>query len=278
MFKNLKKEEISLKQGNISQYGITLIPYTDARSCMQQLDDEFGPLGWQDEYTDVVLPNGATKTRCRISVYDKTSGLWIHREDYGTSSVTDPAVYDKAVCSDAFKRACTKLGIGRSLYKFPEIFISSENSDDVKVEESASGELYTRDRFFVSDIVYSKDTGIVIALQISRFARNGEQKNRSVWIQDTRSEEDKLLESADRLQRQKQKNEQKEALISSANRILSDFEGATLLPDVGTEEIKQKQIWELTLQELRFVYVNTRDHYVKNACLERARQQNIKLY
>lgn len=108
MFRNLKKEEISLRQGNISRNGITLLAYTDARSCMQQLDEEYGPLGWQDEYTDVVLPNGATKTRCRISVYDKDNGIWIHREDYGTSSSTEAAIYDKAVC--IYIQCCSKKG------------------------------------------------------------------------------------------------------------------------------------------------------------------------
>ena len=282
MFRNLKKEEISLRQGNISRNGITLLAYTDARSCMQQLDEEYGPLGWQDEYTDVVLPNGATKTRCRISVYDKDNGIWIHREDYGTSSSTEAAIYDKAVCSDAFKRTCTKLGIGRSLYKFPEIFIPSENNEidkpGVRIEESASGELYTRDQFYVSDIVYAKDTNIVIALQISRIARTAEEKNRSVFIYDVRSEEDKVFESAERAKLQKIKNEQQEAMLFAAHEVLSDFEGASLLPDVGTEEIQHKQIWELTPPELKSVYANTKKHDVKNACLARAKAQNIKLY
>lgn len=130
VFRTLRADEIEvrvqqIKKNNAGKVYAQLLLYKDARVDMTLLDEQFGILGWQREHT---FKEG--KNYCKVSVYDKEHGIWVVKEDVGTPSNTEA---DKGHASDAFKRACVNLGIGRELYSAPRIVI-----------EVGQGEYYTQ--------------------------------------------------------------------------------------------------------------------------------------
>lgn len=101
----------------------SLLLYKNARVDMQILDETFGRFGWKRSHE---LING--KLYCTVSIYDDEKGQWVSKQDVGVESNTEA---EKGQASDAFKRACFNVGIGRELYTAPKIFISL-TKDDVK--------------------------------------------------------------------------------------------------------------------------------------------------
>lgn len=93
----------------------TILAYKDARVDMNRLDEVLGPLGWQRDYK---LIDG--KLFCGVAVFNQETSQWIWKWDVGTESNTES---EKGQASDAFKRACFNLGIGRELYSYPFISI-----------------------------------------------------------------------------------------------------------------------------------------------------------
>lgn len=93
----------------------TILAYKDARVDMNRLDEVVGPLGWQRDYK---LIDG--KLFCGVAVYNPENSEWIWKWDVGTESNTEK---EKGQASDAFKRACFNLGIGRELYSYPVISV-----------------------------------------------------------------------------------------------------------------------------------------------------------
>ena len=92
--------------------------YLDARAVMQRLDQVFGVGGWKDSYQ---LVNGGSVV-CTLSV--KVDGEWIGKTDVGSpSEQPDDGDKLKAAFSDAIKRAAVKLGIGRYLYRLPQLWL-----------------------------------------------------------------------------------------------------------------------------------------------------------
>lgn len=101
----------------------SLLLYKNARVDMQILDETFGRFGWKRSHE---LING--RLYCTVSIYDEEKGQWVSKQDVGVESNTEA---EKGQASDAFKRACFNVGIGRELYTAPKIFISL-TKDDVK--------------------------------------------------------------------------------------------------------------------------------------------------
>lgn len=101
----------------------SLLLYKNARVDMQILDETFGRFGWKRSHE---LING--RLYCTVSIYDDEKGQWVSKQDVGVESNTE---VEKGQASDAFKRACFNVGIGRELYTAPKIFISL-TKDDVK--------------------------------------------------------------------------------------------------------------------------------------------------
>lgn len=101
----------------------SLLLYKNARVDMQILDETFGRFGWKRSHE---LING--RLYCTVSIYDDEKGQWVSKQDVGVESNTEA---EKGQASDAFKRACFNVGIGRELYTSPKIFISL-TKDDVK--------------------------------------------------------------------------------------------------------------------------------------------------
>ena len=93
----------------------TILAYKDARVDMNRLDEVLTPLGWQRDYK---LIDG--KLFCGVAIYNGNTNEWIWKWDVGTESMTEAT---KGEASDAFKRACFNLGIGRELYDYPLISV-----------------------------------------------------------------------------------------------------------------------------------------------------------
>lgn len=111
----LTVSEIDFRIQSINNGGYaTILVYKDARVDMERLDAVHGEL-WQREHHVI---NG--NLFCRVGVYNKEINDWVWREDVGTESMAEK---EKGQASDAFKRACFNLGIGRELYSYPLISI-----------------------------------------------------------------------------------------------------------------------------------------------------------
>lgn len=151
----LRADEIECRIGTVSENGISLLLYKDARADMKILDEAFGPMNWQRKHEAI---DGSLY--CTVSVWDDEKKQWISKMDVGTESHTEK---EKGQASDSFKRACVNMGIGRELYTAPFIWISAGK---VRIEKRQDGKFYTQDKFTVRDIFYNEEnrtiTGLVI--------------------------------------------------------------------------------------------------------------------
>jgi len=100
--------------------GIALA-YIDARDVMERLDDVFG-INWQCTYS-----HADKKTICEISVL--IDGKWITRSNGAGDSDIEA---EKGAISDAFKRAAVMFGIGRYLYKLPNVWVELDEFKHIK--------------------------------------------------------------------------------------------------------------------------------------------------
>jgi hypothetical protein len=109
-------EEIDFRVQSINKGGYaTILAYKDASVDMNRLDAVYGVEGWQKKYE--VINNHLF---CSVAVWSERLSQWIWKQDVGTESMTEK---EKGEASDAFKRACFNLGIGRELYDYPVIQI-----------------------------------------------------------------------------------------------------------------------------------------------------------
>jgi len=88
------------------------LPYVDSRIYMERLD-EVAP-GWTDEYTVV-----ATAHKIIIICGLCIEGVW--RYGVGEAGLDGENAATSAD-AQAFKRACTKFGLGRYLYSWPRVW------------------------------------------------------------------------------------------------------------------------------------------------------------
>lgn len=151
----LRADEIECRIGTVSEKGISLLLYKDARADMKILDEVFGPLNWQRKHEVI-----GSSLYCTVSVWDDGKKQWISKMDVGTESHTEK---EKGQASDSFKRACVSLGIGRELYTAPFIWI---NAGKVRIEKRQDGKFYTQDKFTVSEISYNEENRIITGLVI----------------------------------------------------------------------------------------------------------------
>lgn len=112
----LEISDVDFRVQSINNGGYaTILAYKDARVDMNRLDEVLTPLGWQRDYK--LIDN---KLFCGVGIWHEESGQWIWKWDVGTESNTEA---QKGQASDAFKRACFNLGIGRELYDYPIISV-----------------------------------------------------------------------------------------------------------------------------------------------------------
>lgn len=151
-FRKLEPNEIECRIGTISEKGLSLLLYKDARVDMNLLDETVGPMNWKREHT-------RENRNCIVSIWDSEKKEWVSKEDTGTESNTEA---EKGLASDSFKRACFNWGIGRELYTAPFIWIKAE---DCKIEEGYNGRKKCNDKFVVAKLNY-KDNGDIDGLAI----------------------------------------------------------------------------------------------------------------
>lgn len=109
--------EIKWKPQVVKNNRCMAIGYIDARLVAERLDREFG-FGWKDRYE--LLADGSV--RCELSVW--VGGQWVTREDVGgQSEQPDGGDRLKSAFSDALKRVGVKFGIGRYLYRLPQVWV-----------------------------------------------------------------------------------------------------------------------------------------------------------
>lgn len=153
----LKPDEIEVRSQQITDKGGVLLLYKNSRTDMSILDETFGMFGWQREHAFKEGHN-----YCRVSIWDKDKGQWIHKEDVGIESNAEA---EKGEASDAFKRACFNIGIGRELYTSPFIWVSLNPDELYQNQKTQKWQLKAMVRFRVESIEYDKYRNI-IALKI----------------------------------------------------------------------------------------------------------------
>ena len=141
MFRQLKADEIECRVSQISEKGLFLLLYKDARCDMNILDETVGELNWKREHT-------RDNKNCIVSIWDKEKQQWVSKEDTGTESNTEA---EKGLASDSFKRACVNWGIGRELYSAPKIWIPAENCN---IKTGKNGKPACYDKFSVAKLTY----------------------------------------------------------------------------------------------------------------------------
>ena len=108
-FRLLEANEIDVRLATVSEKGVSLLLYKDARCDMNILDETVGAMNWQRNHA-------RDNANCIVSIWDDEKKQWISKEDTGTESFTEK---EKGLASDSFKRACFNWGIGRELYTAP---------------------------------------------------------------------------------------------------------------------------------------------------------------
>lgn len=183
----LKANEIECRVGTISEKGLSLLLYKDARVDMKILDETYGANNWQRTH-EVIGSN----LYCTVSIWDNEKKQWISKMDVGTKSRTET---EKGEASDSFKRACFSHGIGRELYSAPFIWVSASKVNII----SKDGKYYTYDKFIVSRISYNENreiSGLTILNQegkavYSLIESKSKAENKKESIEDNENENDK---------------------------------------------------------------------------------------
>lgn len=162
IIRTLRADEIECRVGSISEKGVSLLLYKDARCDMRILDEVYGPTNWQRSH-ELIGGN----LYCKVSIWDDEKKQWISKMDVGTKSYSES---EKGEASDSFKRACVSLGIGRELYTAPFIWINVPDVTIVKKQDNMKKEdkLVTYDKFTVQSIEYNDNreiTGLTIVNQ-----------------------------------------------------------------------------------------------------------------
>lgn len=125
-FRLLNPDEIEVRVSHTTKdfKKAMLLLYKDARCDMKILDETLGITGWQRSHEVI---NG--QLFCNVSIYDEDKKEWIKKQDVGVESFSEA---EKGRASDAFKRACFNVGIGRELYTAPVIWVEDISGTNTK--------------------------------------------------------------------------------------------------------------------------------------------------
>ena len=145
----LRADEIECRASTVSEKGVSLLLYKDARVDQRILDETFGLFGWKRSHQCI---DG--NLYCTVEVCNKETGEWVSKQDVGTNGHTEK---EKSQASDSFKRACFNWGIGRELYTAPFIWVPAEKADIRKKGDK----FCCFGHFSVSSIEYNNEREIV---------------------------------------------------------------------------------------------------------------------
>lgn len=161
MFRALTARETECRIGRVTQNGVMLLLYKNARADMTILDESVSAANWQREHYEC---KGNLYCRVGIRMERENGAEWVWKSDCGAESYTDK---EKGESSDSFKRACVNWGIGRELYTAPVIFIKPQDCNITN-----DGKCY--DRFYVREMTVKdgKITHLVIYNSAQNIRRN----------------------------------------------------------------------------------------------------------
>ena len=123
-FRKLRANEIDVRVATVTEKGVSLLLYKDARCDMNILDETVGAMNWQREHQLI-----GDRLYCTVSIYDENKNIWVSKQDVGTESYAEK---EKGQASDSFKRACFNWGIGRELYTAPFIWVQAHDTEIVR--------------------------------------------------------------------------------------------------------------------------------------------------
>lgn len=162
--RTLKKEEIRVRIDEVKQtrlqvnsqnvYAAGIVLYKDAR-CDQRILDEIFDHRWKRQH-EIIGGNNY----CTVSYYDDEIKEWISKQDVGTEQNFEE---EKSAASDAFKRACTNLGIGRELYTTPKemLIYLKDDGRETYVSKNTGKITASKDiKLYVGDIQYNENKEI----------------------------------------------------------------------------------------------------------------------
>jgi hypothetical protein len=256
-FRRLYADEIDCRIATISDKGLTLLLYKDARVDQRILDEIVGAENWQRSH-EIIGDN----LYCNVGIYIESRNEWVWKQDVGTESYTEK---QKGQASDSFKRACFNLGIGRELYTAPDIFIFK---DDLAGFSEKDGKYTCRDKFSVANIVYDGDNIASVTLNItfkgktiqktfgtSAPAKIEEAKEESkaniVPVKKTTSVKKTSAKAETKVETPKSETaspdkEQKYTLTNNTKILIGNCLGKTYKEVVGTKEYESFLKWTLT--------------------------------
>ena len=81
-FRALKACEVDVRVAQVTQKGVSLLLYKDARCDMNILDETVGAFNWQRQHL-------RDNQNCIVSIWDDKKSQWISKEDTGTESNTE---------------------------------------------------------------------------------------------------------------------------------------------------------------------------------------------
>lgn len=144
-FRDLKAEEIEVRVSRVTNAGVELLLYKDSRCDMRILDETFGVENWQNRFYEC-----KGTLFCEVSfLVERADGLceWISKSNAGSPSNMEAV---KGEASDALKRSCFTLGIGRELYTAPRIFVYADKCKSIK--QGKNGKMQCYDQFHVEKV------------------------------------------------------------------------------------------------------------------------------
>ena len=157
-FRLPKAGEIDVRIGTISEKGLSLLLFQNARVAMDMLDETVGPLNWCRSHELI-----GDRLYCKIGInknFDNSSipAEWVYKSDVGVESNAEK---EKGQASDAFKRAAVNWGICRCLYSAPFIWVKAENANIKQADDKNGKPVYKcKDKFFVEKILFDEDEKI----------------------------------------------------------------------------------------------------------------------
>ena len=145
-FRKLRANEIDVRVATVTEKGVSLLLYKDARCDMNILDETVGAMNWKREHQLI-----GDRLYCTVSIYDENKNIWVSKQDVGTESYAEK---EKGQASDSFKRACFNWGIGRELYTAPFVWVQA---NDTEIVRGNIGKFNCKDSFTVEKITYDAE-------------------------------------------------------------------------------------------------------------------------
>lgn len=189
-FRDLRADEIDVrvgattkdKNGNVTHF--TFLLYKNARVDMALLDETLGTMNWQAKYYQV-----KSTMICSVGIninYNDPSKepYFIWKDNGGDDDFTTEQV--KAECSDAFKRACFLIGIGRGLYSASKLYMRIERTEE-NTEKSYYGCKtieYDSNGNITKVVIYNKKTkkDVLVATLDKKVSQNGENATNNTIV------------------------------------------------------------------------------------------------